>query len=324
MNSLEFLQRLLARSPTESLLTLTAIHPDKRQPTPSRHIPIRDESQLMESLHCLHQTNELGWGAYFGVATREAGLSRWQRGGASQIVALPALFVDVDQRDPQAFVALKRFTPSPSWIVHSGGGFHAYWLLDRPTSDFKTAQHLLDQLATALNGDRLSVAQSMRLVRTRNVKAGRHDALCQVVHETDAVYSLDEWQRRFPIKPSYIRKEHAAQSRIASSLRELNPMLIDAITHRLMTEYGGVWRGSNWMAALCPCGHARDSPGAHFVWNPSIGCGVCHGKHGTMNLKTLREILGLDTAAIGGIYLNDCLFQYGNSKGGVIKRFKTM
>ena len=240
MNSLEFLQRLLARSPTDSFLTLTAIHPDRRQRTPSRHVSLADETALTDALDCLRRTNELGWGAYVGLATRQAGLTRWQRGGASQIVALPALFVDVDQRDPQAFVALKRFSPEPTWIVHSGGGFHAYWLLDCPTSDFKTAQHLLDQLAKALNGDRLSVAQSMRLVGTRNVKAGRYEALCQVVYETDVVYSLDEWQRRFPIKSFTIRKEYTVSSRIASLPRELNPMLIDAITHRLIAEYSGV------------------------------------------------------------------------------------
>ena len=302
MNSLAFLQRLLARSPTDSILTLTAIHPDKRQRTPSRHISIRDESQLVESIDCLMKTNELGWGAYVGLATRQAGLTRWQRGGVSQIVELPALFVDVDLRSPQALVNLKRFTPTPSWIVHSGGGFHAYWLLDRPTSDFKTAQHLLDQLAKALNGDRLSVAQSMRLVGTRNVKVGRHDALCQIVHETDAVYSIDEWQRRFPIQPSTIRKEHAPSSRTASSSRELNPMLIDAITHKLIAEHGGVWRDSEWMAALCPWGHARDSPGAHFVWNPTIGCGVCHGKHGTLRLTDLCHVLNISSTDYDGIY----------------------
>ena len=302
MNSLAFLQRLLARSPTDSFLTLTAIHPDRRQRTPSRHVSLADETALTDALDCLRRTNELGWGAYVGVATRQAGLTRWQRGSASRIVALPALFVDVDQRDPQAFVTLKRFTPTPTWIVHSGGGFHAYWILDRPTSDFKTAQHLLDQLATALNGDRLSVAQSMRLVGTRNVKAGRHDALCQVVYETDAVYSLDEWQKRFPIKPPTIRKERAPFSRFSSSRRELNSMLIDAITHTLMAEYGGVWRGSEWMAALCPCGHARDSPGAHFVWNPGIGCGVCHGKHGRVRVIDLCSILSIETASYGGVY----------------------
>jgi hypothetical protein len=71
----------------------------------------------------------------------------------------------------------------------------------------------------------------------------------------------------------------------------------------LYRDYGAQeQRRSAWIAALCPCGHARDSPGAHFFFNPIIGCGRCHGRHGALRLTDLCSILGIDAAAYGGVY----------------------
>ena len=107
---------------TDACLTLTAIHPDGQHPTPSRHIPLVDQVTLREALTQLDQANALGWGAYFAVGLRHSGLTRWQRGGAANVVALPALFVDVDDPSIEALTLLQCATPPPSCIVASGGG----------------------------------------------------------------------------------------------------------------------------------------------------------------------------------------------------------
>jgi hypothetical protein len=79
--------------------------------------------------------------------------------------------------------------------------------------------------------------------------------------------------------------------------------LIHAITAVLYRDYAArEQRRSDWLAALCPCGHARDSPGAHFFFNPTIGCGRCHGRHGTLRLTDLCSVLGIDAATYGGVY----------------------
>lgn len=86
---------------TSGYLTLTAIHPDGLHPVPSRHVPLGDEAALEKALERLMRANALGWGAYFGVATRQVALGRWSRGGRSALGVLPAFFVDMDG-DPDA------------------------------------------------------------------------------------------------------------------------------------------------------------------------------------------------------------------------------
>ena len=172
-----------------SCLTLTAIHPEGKHSTPSRHIPLDDAAALQDALTRLDAANGLGWGAYFAVGLRRHGLTRWQRGGAADVVALPALFVDVDDPSPDALIRLQCADPRPSCITFSGGGYHAYWWLDTPTTDLHAARDLLRGLAAALGGDRLSVAQSLRVPGSRNTKPSRGNALCKV---------LELHERRYP------------------------------------------------------------------------------------------------------------------------------
>jgi len=148
--------RCTAFSHTE--FTLTAIHPDGNHPTPSRHIRLNDRIALQDALIRLDAANAMGWGVYFAVGLRRPGLNRWKRGGAADVVALPALFVDVDDPSSEVLGRLQDAQPSPSCIVFSGGGYHAYWWLDEPTTDLERARRLLRGLASALHGDSLSVA----------------------------------------------------------------------------------------------------------------------------------------------------------------------
>src|SRR5450631_1999794 len=84
-------------SASPAFLTLTAIHPDGRHPAPSRHIRLNDRQALNMALADLLEANRRGWGAYFGVAPRQADLGRWTRGGKQQLASLPALFIDLDR-----------------------------------------------------------------------------------------------------------------------------------------------------------------------------------------------------------------------------------
>src|SRR6266849_7457884 len=154
-------------------MTLTAIHPDGDRPTPSRHVPLGDKPALERAVAKLLKANDRGWGAYIGIAPRKRDLGRWMRGGKSDLVCLPALFVDIDQPD-QALLRLGWFDLPASCILKSGRGYHAYWFLDPPTVDFVQADKVLRGLAQHLNGDEaLTVAQSMRLPGTINTKADR-------------------------------------------------------------------------------------------------------------------------------------------------------
>ena len=284
-------------------LTFTAIHPTGHQPTPSRHIPLDTRAALLDTLQRLSDTNQMGWGAYFAVGLRKSGLSRWKRGGAAEVVALPAFYTDIDDPTDVTLMKLRGAPLPPSVIVHSGGGYHAYWLLDEPTHDLNTARQVLQGLARAFGGDGLSPAQSLRLPGTVNHKPERGGAVCHLVENADRHYCLSDFQPFIPSTPSPLMRQSARQASHHTSSGTLNVELIHAITTVLYRDYAA--RGqqrSDWLAALCPCGHARDSPGAHFFFNPAIGCGRCHGRHGTLRLTDLCSVLGIDAAAYGGVY----------------------
>ena len=94
---------------------------------------------------------------------------------------MPALWIDIDsapderQRDYDRLCA---FDPAPSFIVDSGGGWHAYWLLDEPLAlqndaDRQNVASLLRGLFASLGGDPgyvKSVASVMRLPDSINTK----------------------------------------------------------------------------------------------------------------------------------------------------------
>lgn len=285
-------------------LTFTAIHPDGQCPTPSRHIPLDDRAALLDTLYRLSDTNQMGWGAYFAVGLRRPGLSRWKRGGAADVVALPAFYTDIDDPTDTKLNNLRGARLPPSVIVHSGGGYHAYWLLDEPTDDLTLARQVLQELARAFGGDSLSPAQSLRLPGTVNHKPERGGALCQLVESTDRHYCLSDFQSFVPQAPRPTHSPRLTASAVRQTgSRDLNLPLIEAITNVLYRDYAArEQRRSDWLPALCPCGHARDSPGAHFFWNPAIGCGRCHGRHGTLRLTDLCSVLGIDAATYGGVY----------------------
>jgi RepB DNA-primase from phage plasmid len=284
-------------------LTFTAIHPSGKSPTPSRHIALNDRAALLDTLHRLSDTNQMGWGAYFAVGLRQPGLSRWKRGGAAEVVALPAFYTDIDDSTDAALVKLHGARLPPSVIVHSGGGYHAYWLLDEPTADLSAARQVLQGLARTFGGDGLSSAQSLRLPGTVNTKPERSGALCHLVECSDHHYHLSDFKPFVLPTPRPIMRRPAAQTAYPTASRTLNAELIHAITAVLYRDYAAhEQRRSDWLAALCPCGHARDSPGAHFFFNPTIGCGRCHGRHGTLRLTDLCSVLGIDAATYGDVY----------------------
>jgi hypothetical protein len=136
-----------------------------------------------------------------------------------------------------------------------------------------------------------------------NHKPERGGALCHLIESSDRHYRLSNFQSFIPPTPRPTVRRADVQTAYPTGSRTLNAELIRAITAVLYRDYAArEQRRSGWLAALCPCGHARDSPGSHFFWNPTIGCGRCHGRHGTLRLTDLCSILGIDAADFGGVY----------------------
>lgn len=277
-------------------LTFTAIHPDGAHPTPSRHVPLGDSAALARTLARLDRANAAGWGAYLGIALRSRPLGRWQRGGREDLAALPALFVDIDQPDDALF-RLIRFPLPPTCIVSSGRGYHLYWRLTTPTTDFATADRALRGLAVAFGSDdKMTVAQSMRLPGTRNTKPGREAAWCTVLSfQPDNHYRLADFTPFLP-RPVVVRTgrwpgRDASPAWADDAGRQA---VIQAVTALVLRELDGHPKPNGWIAARCPCPHCRDRPGMHFSYHPERGIGYCFGKHGKLPLGVLCRLLGVD------------------------------
>jgi len=288
-----FFEALLARCTAfpHTYFTLTALHPGGKHPTPSRHVRLDDAAALQDALARLDAANEMGWGAYFAVGLRRPGLTRWKRGGAGDVVALPALFVDVDNASPETLARLQFAQPSPSCIVSSGGGYHAYWCLDEPTADLETARRLLRGLASTLQGDSLSVAQSLRVPSTINTKPQRHHALCHLVDLNERRYSLTDFAPLLPVSKSSKRTEYPRS--VTSAVPYIpNADLVARVTEELIRR--GCKPRGEWLNGVCPFPqrHKHDDQHPSFGFNTRSAYGFCH-VCGTLLLKDLCAALNL-------------------------------
>jgi hypothetical protein len=296
-----FLTALYRRS--SGYLTLSAIHPNRKQSTPSRHIPLADTSALEVGLRDLLTANRRGWHGLYSVATRQADLGRWQRGSKADLYHLPALFADIDHPPREVLPRLRDTHPPPSAVVLSGGGVHAYWWLSEPTADWTAANAALRGLAQRLDGDRTHIAGALRLPGTVNTKPGRDNARCSLHDLNDHHYTQEDFIIPMPKQIETMAARDPPRRHRRYNNRKLNPQLIQAVSSRLLADDGYI-QNNGWIAAYCPCGHQRDRPGAHFAFNPSIGVGVCHGRHGRLLLRELCDHLHIDPRDHGGIYPN--------------------
>ncbi len=287
-------------------LTLTAIHPSKRLPTPSRHIAITDKAAVHQALTDLMAANAQGWGAYFSIALRKHPLERWKRGRQSDLLVLPALFADLDGDLTTSFeriqAAGRAGMPAASAMVGSGRGLHLYWFIT-PTTDFHTAHRVLAGLAQQLGGDVTTPTNALRLPGSHNTKPDVNRP-CQLLWLAEhRRYTLADF-RAFQIEsPPRQQAVSPICWRAPPTLPDqLNPDLVEAVVHVLLRNYAGFVQKNGWIGSLCPCAHSRDQPGRHFGFSPLHGVGRCFGRHGQILLKELCTLIGVDPAHYGGLY----------------------
>jgi len=130
------------------------------------------------------------------------------------VAELAFLHVDVDPRkgedlaseQKRALKVLEDFSPSPSAIVFSGGGYQAFWRLDDPLylggaeAQIAEAEAYNRQLGIVLGGDHCwNVDRIMRLPGTINVpddkkrKRGRTETLATIVELNGNAYPLHDF-----------------------------------------------------------------------------------------------------------------------------------
>jgi hypothetical protein len=266
----------------EACITFTAIHPDGKHPHPSRHVRIGDGNALGDALRNLDDANRQGWSAFVAIGLRRPGLSRWQRGRAEDVIALPAVFVDIDNPSADTLKRLRHFNPRPSCIIYSGGGYHAYWWLQAPTRELDKARHILHALAASLGGDHMSIAQSLRLVGSINTKPVRNGAACQIIELGEQRYTLPDFTGLLPSPPS--PRKSVPYEQIAD--------LTATFAHTLSLQ--GYTRRGDWLNGPCPYSSRHKHGDRHpsFGFNTRTSYGFCH-VCGSMLLKELCSVLGI-------------------------------
>lgn len=224
------------------------------------------------------------------MGLRRKGLGRYRRGSADDVLALPALFVDVDDTSHCALQTLQDMQPQASCISFTGGGFHAYWILDEPLNDMTLARKLLRALAKATNGDFLSPVQSLRLIGTKNTKAHRKDALCHAIHLQDTRISVSDFAYLLPTerKPVQVRARQTGRS----ANYRLNPDALQTVTDTFIRL--GYKQSGDWLSGACIYSQHHLHADAHpsFGFNRHTGYGNCF-RCGSMLLKDIQVVLGI-------------------------------
>ena len=148
-----FIEALFGR--TAGYIRLRAFHPvTKAQETAI----VRGPEAVREFAEKWKDTHDV----YFSVATTKFG----EQSTKKEVVEIVTAHVDLDVHDATqqsaTFKKLVDFSPTPSIIVFSGGGFHAYWLLSG-----KTGAEGIDKIETL----------NRRMIKLLGADPGTHDCV---------------------------------------------------------------------------------------------------------------------------------------------------
>jgi hypothetical protein len=111
-----------------------------------KSVHLRQPTLDPETNALLFSRNGNGDNIYFGLASRVNSIEgEYERGAKSSCIELPAIALDIDVLNPDAHAAqnlpkdkadvltiLSANPLPPSFLVHTGNGFHAYWLFNSP------------------------------------------------------------------------------------------------------------------------------------------------------------------------------------------------
>ncbi len=182
---------------------------------------------------------------YLGVATRD-GIA----GTKENIVSISCLWAEIDSKHfPDASEArvqeiIDKFPFKPTIVVNSGGGYHLYWLLEKPV-DLKRSEDVrkvndwirleLGKLGDCKLDNIGDIPRILRLPDTINHKY-EHKPLCEIVKINSSTYTLDDFFVNIP--DSF---EKSLQNISKEPLRELYHGSIEGSRNIDLTRLVGSW-----------------------------------------------------------------------------------
>lgn len=163
----------------------------------------------------------------------------------NDITAAEWLHVDVDPEAGEDFEEqrqkilgrLQSYSPKPTLIIDSGGGYQAFWRLSEPVEcDWSEFERYNRQLVADLNADNChNVDRIMRLPFTQNIpnkkkrKAGRKIAVTKIVHMNDLKHDLESFSKA----PQLIETEKPAPVVVAA--KTITAEVLDTLPDRVVS-----------------------------------------------------------------------------------------
>jgi len=286
--SLAFVGALFGRAPGGSTIELRPFAPAWADQGAKKLAPKwrlwRDVADVRGLVQYGSRAALAGLDVYVGVTARRA------RGGtAADVVAATCLWAELDgsqsgkghgcQSKHEAWQRLASCPVPPSIIVDSGGGYHAYWLLEEPVVDRDALRQVPvwnARIRELLRDDRGyagddvgDLARILRMPGTSNRK--RHDEVRPVVlvHcDPDSVYSLDYLDSVLPALPARAWTDGATSSAAGAIAGDRQPeMHADPERRaRLVQDAGLAWSQSEGVRHFLPLPMARVLLSAGWPW----------------------------------------------------------
>ncbi|MBY0451204.1 MAG: hypothetical protein K2X01_11330 [Cyanobacteria bacterium] len=151
---------------------------------------IRSASQAVEALRASPEKLNI----FFGVAPRS------ERGGTKESIRfVSCLWADLDGKrfasKADALKSLEGFSLSPSLVIDSGNGYHAYWLLAEPTSELEKVEAVNAGIAQVLGGDKThDVSRILRVPGTCNWKDPSNAKPVRIIQSRSHRYTLADFE----------------------------------------------------------------------------------------------------------------------------------
>lgn len=150
-------------------------------------------SSVEEAQRLVSEAEHNQWHIYYGVAPRSR-----KEGTKDAVKRITTLWADLDAKDfiggkAGAHTAAMSLVLPPSFVIDSGHGYHAYWLLDTPWPP-KQVEPVLRVLADAVHGGHVTdSSRVMRVPGTLNIKdPDAHVDVTVVRAREDLRYSLED------------------------------------------------------------------------------------------------------------------------------------
>jgi hypothetical protein len=174
----------------------------------NRVIPVSHVAKL--NMGNLGEWNRLGYGIHWGQTTKKAPAPELNKRNRREDTAYVShLWIDIDNpKSPQdALEALLNDKHAPTYVIHSGGGIHAYYKLTAPLdlreaddAQLRDVERVIEGLVFHWDADLncRELSRTLRLPGLINMKPKRNGAPCQIIYADEGhALPFEAFRERF-------------------------------------------------------------------------------------------------------------------------------